>query len=219
MPGELWIELLPLLRRGDTLAWNQTIEACYEQVYTGLLSEARRRNSSKGAPLPDPEVQDLAVILTNEAFMVGKARIEVFDPERSFPVWIYWLGRARCKGLLDPLLRQEQARARQENLDAVDGAGLATVPSAEAEVVAAEERTERRARFAAILAAMRAEWATAIVQVQLARDEGYPNPVQIVAARTGRSVESMDSLLRRATRDLKRRWKEAYGSDPLALAR
>ena len=73
--------------------------------------------------------------------------------------------------------------------------------------------------FAAILAAMRAEWATAIVQVQLARDEGYPNPVQVVAARTGRSVEAMDSLLRRATRDLRHRWNEAYGSDPMAPPR
>lgn len=219
MAGELWRELLPLLRAGDLVAWNQVIEGSYDPVYKALLTQARNRNSSLGGRLPDPEVQDLARILTNEAFLIAMRRVAEFDPLVSpLPTWVYWLGRARCKGLLDPLLRQERDRAAQESFDGAGGEALASAPSAEAEAVAGLEQAESRARIAAILRAMRSEWATAIVQVQLVREEGHPYPIQVAADRSGRSVEAMDSLLRRATRDFKARWGQAYGSGPVTPA-
>lgn len=221
MAGELWRDLLPLLRARDRLAWSQVAEECFANIHAGLLLSARKRNSSFGAPMTEAEVQDMATLLTDEAFLQAMQDIDNFDPERSaLPTWIRWKGMSRLKGVLDPELR---ARTSVDSLDAparrrADYRDHLQAPppssaSAEAEALRSAGEAATRARIDAILAAMRPDWANALIRVWLARQEGSSAPIKAAAEAAGLSQVAMDSLFRRAARDFHARWQAQDGDD------
>jgi hypothetical protein len=222
LADEHWRELLPLLRARDLVAWNQVIDSLFEAVFGSLLIHARRRNTSHGAPVDDPEVQDMTLTLTGEAFVRAMDDIAAFDPAlASLPTWIVWKGRSRLKGVLDPLLRQRKEYdtldappRRRDNARAHLQPPPPSIPGAETEAIIAAGHADLKRRVDAILAEMPPQWVDAIVRVWAAREDGVPYPIKAAAESAGLSADAMDSLFRRAARDFKQRWTAAYGNDP-----
>jgi hypothetical protein len=221
---ERWRDVLSLLRKGEELAWNQVIDWSFKDVFAGLLHQVRRLNSDHGGPLPETQVIELARELTFEAFRVGMLQIASFDPELGdLPTWLYWKGMAKSKGLLGDRFRQEQERSLQESLDrTVDEHGHARPPVAiehgtpESILIEEADRTQLRSRINVILALMRPERAAVLVEVWRLREDGARNPVELAASRSGRSVDSMDALLRRARKEFHRLWILQYGDAPFS---
>ena len=219
---ELWLDLLPLLRARDPLAWNQVIEEYFTRVHGWLLHWVRRRNSSLGARVSDDEVRDLTAALTDEAFLQAREDIDSFDPDRSaFPTWVQWKGMNRLKGTLDRELRgwadhdslDRPPRRRPDARDHLQ-APLPVARSAEDEAIDSAAEIATRDRIDAILTTMPVDWAKALIQVWVPRLDGMPYPIKSAAAGIGLSPTAMDSLYRRAIRDFLRRWQALGGDDP-----
>jgi hypothetical protein len=220
MADETWESLLRLLRARDAIAWNQLIEGEYVQIHSYLLGHARRRNSYQGAPIGDPEVQEVTTMLTNDAFVEAMSDIEAFDPSKaSLPTWIKWKGRAKMKGLLDPVIRFRKLQRvdlppprRADARDHLQGTPPSS-RSAESEALSMISTTNLREQVMKVLAAMPADRAALLLRVWDARLDGNPFPIRSVAARAGVSAVAFDSRYRRAARDFSTRWQAAYGDD------
>jgi DNA-directed RNA polymerase specialized sigma24 family protein len=226
LADDRWRALLPLLRAKEELAWGQIINWYFGDVFAGLLHQVRRLNSNHGGALPEPDVIEAGRELTFEGFRAGMEDIDSFQPERAdLPTWIYWKGMARSKGLLGDRLRQERERMEQESLDSEPAAAnprlepraLAvdrTTP--ETILVSKEGQTELRGRLDRVFGQMRQNHVEAIVEVWRLREDGTHNPVAEAARRSGRSVEAMESLLRRARQEFRRIWAQEFGETSLS---
>ena len=199
MANETWKALLPLLRARDPIAWNQLIEAEYAEIHGHLLGHARRRNSYKGAPIGDSEVQEVTTMLTNDAFIDAMNAIDTFDPSvASLPTWIKWKGRSKMKGLLDPVIRfrklQRVDLPLPRRADARDHlqAGPPSSKSAESDALIQISTTNLRERVMTVLAAMPAERAALLLRVWDARLDGNPFPIRSVAAKFGISAVAFE---------------------------
>ena len=226
MADDRWRAILELLRAKEELAWNQVIDWYFGDVFAGLLNQVRRLNSRHGGPLPEPDVIEAGRELTFEAFRVAMEEIDAFEPDRGdLPTWIYWKGMARSKGLLGDRLRQERDRMGQDSLDFEPEPGdLATRPRSiavdqatpESTLVSKFDRIELRRRLDAVFGRMRPNQVSAITEVWRLREEGIHNPVEVAARQNGRSVEAMESFLRRARQDFRKIWIQEFGETLLS---
>jgi hypothetical protein len=223
MPEPVWRSNLDLLRRGDSLAWAEVADDCFQVVFIPLLHHARTMNSKYRGALPDDEVRDLALTLTTEAFHQAMTRILEYDPTRSeLPTWVVWLGKAKANGVIGPILRQARARALEYNLDdssnprikaMIDAASRRSSRSPEDEVVQQVDRLHLVQQVSSVLARMKPDHAWALLEVWARRSDGVPYPVTGAAEAMGKSPEAMDSLLRRAERRFRKLWASTLGDE------
>jgi len=215
-----WKPLLPLLRQREPIAQGEMLSIYYDNVFGTLLQLARWQNSAAGAPIPDPELRDLADELTGEAFASAFDRIDEYDPAKAaLPTWIIWRGRALMNGIIGKAIDHgirdkgyihlDDEVQRASYADQMETGPAWVAGSPEDEVI----RRESAARMTAVLRAMPADQARALVEVYV-RTPPVRGRIGIVARDMGRSSSAMDSLLRRAVKEFRRRLKgDAAGSD------
>jgi DNA-directed RNA polymerase specialized sigma24 family protein len=164
-------------------------------------------------------VEDLARTAFAEAF----AQAASYDPSRgaSFTTWVVWKGRARLRQVIGSAIRAKISRELQVDAEAIEDLPphlhATYVPGPWGEdpediALRVVQQIEHRQKIEAVLRALPEEWARALVLAYevFGRDSGRAG-VTAAAEATGRSIDAMDALLRRAKRKFMSEWESHFG--------
>lgn len=219
------LELIRRARSADDAAREQLFERHADYVIRTLYGFAKTLNRNKdGKPILNEEefrgaVQDLSRTAFAEAF----AAIAAYDPAKgaSFPTWVVWKGRARLRQVVGRAVKARIERDLQVTLESIESLPAEIretyLPDAwhanpETIYLAKERQVEHRAKIEAVLRAMPAEQARALVTVHIALADAGRARIKDAARATGRTVEAMDSLLRRAEKRFRQEWESRFGA-------
>jgi DNA-directed RNA polymerase specialized sigma24 family protein len=215
--------LVARARAGDQGAHRELFDRHAPYVFRVLDKFVAQLNCASGTPiLESAEVRELTAELTTLAFGEAFANLGLFDATRSsFSTWTVWKGRARLRQVVEPAIRERVHRDL-----GIEVESLEDLPShlresylpdpwrsdPETVVLIQERRTEYWAKIEAALRVMPPEQATALVLVFVTLAEEGQGRIQVAAARTGRSPDAMDSLLRRAVQRFRQEWEQRFGT-------
>lgn len=217
--------LVARARAGDQGAHRELFDQHGPYVFRVLHKFVAQLNHASGEPiLESAEVRELTAELTTLAFGEALANLGSFDATRSsFPTWTVWKGRARLRQVVERAIRERAHRDLGLEVESLEDLPSPLRESyfpdpwrsnPETIMSTRERQTEYRAKIEAVLRGMPREQATALVLVFVTLADEGQGRIQIAAARTGRSPDAMDSLLRRAVKSFRRDWEQRFGSPP-----
>lgn len=218
MTDDRWRNWLPLLRSGDVLVRDHVFNAYFQYVFSALMNISSNLNSKWNAPLAHPRIAELAEELTGLAFAQAFARIDKFDETKSaLPTWIVWQGRSQLKGIVLKEIR-EASRLDPGSHDDFDALAVGVNESTHdpAEDAVEQMMAERTSRTVwDILNGMAENHRRALVLAYLQLAPNTRSASAAIAEDLGLSIAAAESLLRRAIKEFRNRWKERLPADAL----
>jgi DNA-directed RNA polymerase specialized sigma24 family protein len=217
-------DLIRRAREGHQPSRAELFRRHADYVTRALYRLAEGVNRTKGGePILDPRefraaVEDLARTAFAEAF----AQVASFDPTRSsFTTWVVWKGRARLRQVIGSAIKDKIGRAVQVEIETIEElpAHLRATylpgpwgADPEETAVRGVQQTEYRQKIEAVLRALPEDWARALVLGYVIHGDDFGRAgVTAAALATGRSVDAMDALLRRAKKGFVEGWESRFG--------